>query len=322
VTGLQSGGYVFELSVTDNSGAVSKDQMSVTVQSQAIVPNQAPVANAGNDQTITLPVNSVTLDGKNSFDPDGTLTAYGWKQISGPSTATVAPSNVSLTTISKLVAGQYIFELSVTDNNGTTNADRVTITVNPSAAKLNMPPVAISGPSDTISLPTSSYTLDATQSIDPDGTISSYQWEEISGPNTVTSTSMSGAKVDVSNLQSGIYEFRLTVTDNSGASSNSSMKLTVEPGLVSHNLAQTNRLSVYPNPAHSVINQRITSNIDGTVQINIYNMDGKLVYTAQQEKTSDVLYNKIVVSQLAPGMYTIQVNIANQKTLVSKFIKY
>jgi hypothetical protein len=60
----------------------------------------------------------------------------------------------------------------------------------------------------------------------------------------------------------------------------------------------------------------------GTVQINIYDIDGKLVYSAEQQKTSDVLYNSIVVSQLAPGMYTIQVNIANQQMLVSKFIKY
>ena len=322
VAGLQSGGYVFELTVTDNSGAVSKDQVWVIVQSQAITPNQAPVANAGNGQTVTLPVNSVTLDGKNSFDPDGILTAYSWKQVSGPGTAGIATENVSSTIVSNLMAGQYIFELTVTDNNGSTNVDRTTITVNPSTAKLNMPPVAISGASDTISLPTSKYTLDATQSIDPDGTISSYQWEEISGPNTVTSTSMSSAKVDVSNLQSGEYEFRLTVTDNAGASSNSSMKLTVEPGIVSHNLAQTNRLSVYPNPAHSIINQRITSKIMGTVQINIYDIDGKLVYSAEQQKTSDVLYNSIVVSQLAPGMYTIQVNIANQQMLVSKFIKY
>ncbi len=321
VVGLLTGGYIFELTVTDNSGAVSKDQISVTVLPQPIVPNQSPVANAGSDQTITLPTNSAALDGKSSFDPDGTLTAYGWKQISGPSTAGITPANSSATSVTGLIEGQYVFELTVTDNNGTTATDRVTVKVNPAVSKLNLPPVASAGASDTVTLPLTSYTLDATKSIDPDGTISSYQWKEISGPNTATTTSMKNPQVSISNLLAGVYVFQLTVTDNAGASSNSTMNLTVVQGETSQTFTQLNRLSVYPNPAHSVVNQKITSSITGTVQINIYNMNGKLVYTTQLEKTSDVLYNSIVVSQLASGMYTIQVNIANQKTLVSKFIK-
>jgi len=320
VVGLQAGGYVFELTVTDNRGATSKDQISVTVLPAAILPNQLPVANAGNDQTIILPTTTASLDGRSSFDPDGTITGYGWKQISGPSASTITPGNKSTTTVSKLSAGQYIFELTVTDNNGKTTADRITVQVNAGAGKLNLPPVAVAGISDTIVWPTNSYTLDATQSMDPDGTINSYQWLETSGPN-MSSSSMNSSKVSISNLSIGVYQFKLTVTDNSGASSTSTMTLTVSQG-ETQEFSQVSRLSVYPNPAHSIVNQKITSSITGTVQINIYNMSGKLVLTAQTEKTSDVLYNKIGVSQLAPGMYTIQVNIANQKTLVSKFIKY
>ncbi|HMU46596.1 MAG TPA: hypothetical protein PKC72_09520, partial [Chitinophagaceae bacterium] len=40
-------------------------------------PNQSPTANAGPDQTITLPVNTVTVNGSGT-DPDGTITAYLW----------------------------------------------------------------------------------------------------------------------------------------------------------------------------------------------------------------------------------------------------
>ena len=43
--------------------------------------NRPPVANAGPDQTIILPVNSVTLDGSASTDPDGTITSYKWAKI-------------------------------------------------------------------------------------------------------------------------------------------------------------------------------------------------------------------------------------------------
>src|SRR5699024_7925686 len=46
--------------------------------------NEAPVASAGNNQAITLPTNSVVLDGSKSHDPDGTIVSYKWKKKSGP----------------------------------------------------------------------------------------------------------------------------------------------------------------------------------------------------------------------------------------------
>lgn len=45
--------------------------------------NQFPVANAGPDQTITENT-TITLDGIASKDPDGNITSYFWRQISGP----------------------------------------------------------------------------------------------------------------------------------------------------------------------------------------------------------------------------------------------
>src|SRR3989344_7777655 len=47
--------------------------------------NDAPVANAGPDQTITLPTNQVTLDGTQSDDTDGTISSFVWSFVSGPS---------------------------------------------------------------------------------------------------------------------------------------------------------------------------------------------------------------------------------------------
>ncbi len=38
--------------------------------------NKSPVARAGSDTIITLPVNSLMLDGSNSYDPDGQITSY------------------------------------------------------------------------------------------------------------------------------------------------------------------------------------------------------------------------------------------------------
>jgi ribosomal protein L14 len=317
VIGLQPGTYVFELTVTDNKAATAKDQVTITVNPKPAQPNQNPAANAGNDLTITLPLSSITLNATHSFDPDGTIAAYSWAQTSGPSTSSISAANSATPTVSGLsVVGQYVFKLTVTDNDGATNDDWIAVNVNPAAPKGDLAPLADAGSSDTLDLPVSNYLLDASRSSDPDGTITSYQWEEISGPNTVTSTSMNASKVNVSNLQAGVYEFQVTVTDDRGATAVASMKIFVMQGSVA-----VDRLVIYPNPAHDVINGRITSSVRGTVRVNIYDMNGRAVLTDQIEKSGDVVEKTFTVSQLASGMYTIRVSIGNRKTLVRKFIK-
>jgi hypothetical protein len=50
----------------------------------SLVRNEPPVAGAGSDTTIILPQDSVSIDGRASYDPDGTLKEYRWSKISGP----------------------------------------------------------------------------------------------------------------------------------------------------------------------------------------------------------------------------------------------
>jgi hypothetical protein len=63
---LAAGVYQVELSVTDNGGLSAKDTVQILVDNPAV--NQPPIACAGADQTITLPTNTVTLDGSCSAD--------------------------------------------------------------------------------------------------------------------------------------------------------------------------------------------------------------------------------------------------------------
>ncbi|MES1226277.1 MAG: T9SS type A sorting domain-containing protein, partial [Bacteroidota bacterium] len=126
VIGLLQGQYVFELTVTDNNGATATDQVTVTVNPE---PNKAPVANAGKDTSVALPVSSVMLSGTNSADADGSITAYSWKQISGPGTAVIMQTGSVTTEANGLIEGDYVFELQVTDNAGATGTARVKISV-------------------------------------------------------------------------------------------------------------------------------------------------------------------------------------------------
>ena len=58
VTSLVQGVYQFQLKVTDNKGAIGLDTMQVTV-------NAPPISNAGADQLINLPTNTVSYRKRN-----------------------------------------------------------------------------------------------------------------------------------------------------------------------------------------------------------------------------------------------------------------
>ena len=92
--------------------------------------NLPPVANAGPDLSITLPTDSVFLNAVASYDTDGIIIGYSWRQIEGSPTTIVNENNIS-TWIKSLVPGNYRFELTVTDNLLAIAKDSVLITVNP-----------------------------------------------------------------------------------------------------------------------------------------------------------------------------------------------
>lgn len=93
--------------------------------------NQAPFASAGPDRWI-FETGPVYLDGRASADPDGTITAFRWTQISGPTVHIYRPDQP--------VAGFYVprlprlwvravFQVTVTDDDGATASDQVSINV-------------------------------------------------------------------------------------------------------------------------------------------------------------------------------------------------
>jgi len=91
--------------------------------------NKPPVSDAGPDQVITLPTNSVTVDGSNSSDPDNNITGYQWTNFSGPSSFDIADANAVQTQVSALVEGVYEFELKVTDADGLFSKDTIKVIV-------------------------------------------------------------------------------------------------------------------------------------------------------------------------------------------------
>jgi beta-glucanase (GH16 family) len=95
--------------------------------------NTPPTANAGADKSIQLPTNTVTINGAGT-DPGGSISAYAWTRMSGPNTPTLTNANTANLTASGLIAGTYVFRLTVTDNGGLTASDDVNVIVGTSTS--------------------------------------------------------------------------------------------------------------------------------------------------------------------------------------------
>src|SRR5687768_13344023 len=89
--------------------------------------NQAPTANAGPDRNVT-PGSAATLSGSGT-DSDGSITAYAWSQIAGPSVTLNGANTATASFTAPSSNTSLSFRLVVTDNSGATGTDEVTITV-------------------------------------------------------------------------------------------------------------------------------------------------------------------------------------------------
>ena len=192
--------------------------------------NRSPIANAGSDQVITLPTDSVSLDGSASSDPDGTISSFQWTKISGSVSFIIANAATAGTLVKNLAAGAYQFELKVTDNGGLSAKDTIQIIVN-DPGQPNRPPVANAGPDQNITLPTNTVTLNGNGSTDPDNNITNYYWTKISGPGSINIINANAVQTQVTNLVQGTYQFELKVTDAGGLISKDTLEVNVNAAL-------------------------------------------------------------------------------------------
>lgn len=180
---------------------------SYFVQSSGVVPPSPPVANAGANQTVTMPVSTASLNGSQSVG----ATNYSWSQTTGPNTSVLSSPLSPVTTASNLIQGQYTYSLTVTNSVGS-NANTTTVTVAPSTTL----PVANAGAAQTVTLPTTTASLNGSASTGAN----SYLWSLVSGPNTPVFTSPRTATTTVTGLAAGKYTFELTCTNSNGNNSN------------------------------------------------------------------------------------------------------
>ncbi len=299
INGLEAGTYTFRLTVTDDDGASTSADVQVRVNAAAI--NRSPLVNAGNDVFLTLPTNSTNLNGSAS-DPDGDPLVFDWAKISGPE-ATLGNKNQKTLALSNLEEGTYNFRFTATDSKGASRFDDVKVTVSQPA--INQIPTANAGPDITIDLPTRTVVLYGSGQ-DADGEITQYRWTKISGPSGQL-TGINSANLTVSLLQEGLYTFRLTVTDNNGASDDDLVRVTVRPEEVNNNPeVNAGRDQHIYLPTNSAIIKALASDDDGSVVSYLWEQTAgpSVVLTENRDAT-------LSLSNLISGVYVFRVTVVD-----------
>ena len=210
----QVGNYTVVLTITNDAGLSSTDSIVIQVTDPSVPDHPlAPVAIIDADNYAGYAPLTVHFDASQSIDPDGEIIGYEWSFGDGGSAEGGAVEHTYEQ------PGTYTVVLTVTDNDGLQGQRNTTINV------LSVPPDEPFAPVPLITadkyfgqVPLE-VNFDASQSFDPDGTITTYSWDFGDG-NTAT-----GITAQHTYEQVGNYTVTLTVEDNQGLTSEASVTI-------------------------------------------------------------------------------------------------
>uniref|UniRef100_A0A8B9PQA3 KIAA0319 like n=1 Tax=Apteryx owenii TaxID=8824 RepID=A0A8B9PQA3_APTOW len=306
LTNLLPGNYTFSLTVVDSDGASNSTTASLTVNKAVDYP---PVANAGPNQVITLPQNSITLYGNQSTD-DHSIVSYEWL-LSPNSKGKVMEMQGVRTPVLQLSAmqeGDYTYQLIVTDSAGHQSTAEVTVIVQP---ENNKPPKADAGPDKELTLPVDSTTLDGSKSSD-DQKIVSFLWEKTRGPDGVKLENANSSVATVTGLQVGTYEFTLTVKDERNLQSQSSVNVIVKEEINKPPVAKIAGNVVITLPTNTAELDGSKSSDDKGIISYLWTRDEGSPAAGEVLNNSDH-HPVLLLSNLVEGTYTFHLRVTDAK---------
>ncbi|XP_034359069.1 dyslexia-associated protein KIAA0319-like protein homolog isoform X1 [Arvicanthis niloticus] len=303
---LVPGNYTFSLTVVDSDGATNSTTASLTVNKAVDYP---PVANAGPNQVITLPQNSITLFGNQSTDDHG-IASYEWSLSPSSKGKVVEMQGVRTPALqlSAMQEGDYTYQLTVTDTAGQQATAQVTVIVQP---ENNKPPQADAGPDKELTLPVDSTTLDGSKSTD-DQRVVSYLWEQSRGPEGVQLENANSSVATVTGLQVGTYVFTLTVKDERNLQSQSSVNVIVKEEINKPPVAKIAGNVVVTLPTSTAELDGSRSSDDKGIVSYLWTRDETSPAAGEVLNHSDH-HPVLFLSNLVEGTYTFHLKVTDAK---------
>jgi hypothetical protein len=258
-----------------------------------------PSFGAGTNTTITLPLDSLRTGNVATAGTCPTLT-YSWSQQSGPNTATILTPTADSSWFKNLIAGTYIFRLTVTDNCSLSSYVQDTIKVNAAPAQpcncvvkgkgKTLVYKNLSGPSydfddygeeftdtlprcvkpnltvsakQTVTLNTVKVVCSAVANGNNGHGIQSFQWTQYSG-QTATLTNANTANVTASFTATGPIVLQCETMDSCGAFSTALDSIVVNPNPTPSGIITIVQAKNGVVPGGSNITITFTGNTNGT----------------------------------------------------------
>ncbi len=251
---------ILEVTYTTLDGQRVRDQINIFVTNI----NEEPIARIADQTESVSPYRTfevVTLSADDSFDPDGEIRYYKWRQIDNNAPLQLlSADNLSELTFQAPFVTQitnYIIQLTVTDNYGLASTN--TIDVQIAAAEGT---VATEAGQDQIVDEFTRVILDASDSVSVDDVLSC-QWQQLTGvPVTLTNSDQCIAEFFAPNVDSTeLLTFEVTVVDNGNNSQSDTINITVNP-LNLGSLHDTGVIDCYNN-----IDKTVCNNVDFPNQV-------------------------------------------------------
>jgi hypothetical protein len=117
-------------------------------------------------------------------------------------------------------------------------------------------------------------------------------------------------------MQTGYFNFELTVTDDVGASGKDTVSI-----VVVDNFRYEEELIIYPNPVMGQAHVRCITDSTGNMLIRILDMNGVVVQVIEALKSQTYFEKDIQLYTLKAGPYYIEAIISDKKRMIRKFIK-
>ena len=232
--------------------------------------NFFPVSNAGTDQSVFMG-DLVFLDGSQSTDQDGTIESVLWRQVEGDVVVLFDSTQINCSFTAPLQTTEIKISLTVTDNEGLEGKDTTIVLV-----VENQSPISIAGQDQSVE-PGVIVILDGSLSNDPDGSISTYLWQQISGDIDVDLFSFDQSVATFyAPDQGATLGFSLTVSDSLGLSNTDTVQVAVVSLSTTDQVFNgSGTITITPNPFNGYAKINFQTTKKGNSKIFLFDIRGK-----------------------------------------------
>ncbi|MEO6000984.1 MAG: T9SS type A sorting domain-containing protein [Chitinophagaceae bacterium] len=271
--------------------------------------NQDPIAEAGNNINVVFPSTNAVLNGSASRDPNDVIVKYAWTKIAGPSNFAIEKPSYPVTNLTNLEIGNYIFQLTVTDQFGIVKTDQVNVNVTTAL------PVGISyfkgvnnGKANNITWATSSE-----EHADHFEILRSQDGKNFSNIGVQKAGLKTYSFID-EKAPAGLSYYRLKNIDKDGS-------FTYSDIITINNNSHVVELSAYPNPVKDRLTIHVQGDFYGPIEIAIHDIQGALVKKLHVAKQQFSWKGFVNVGGMQKGVYTLQVLKEGSRKGSSSFVK-